>query len=284
MFFKTKEDIFVADQIVIDMDLNVFVSKKGTKVVLATDLYQALQLPAQHYPVNVKRWLNDYYEFSDGIRKPLKMQEFATRKIEGPVLWSDYYLSVDFAKQIVLRSRSKVKQKYARQLAMLTEELDTAGLSASQFKHLIDITKAMTLISCQEECERRHLRIYRERNNGMATNWWQYRAEVLGYTSEGLRDKLRRRGAVEVSGNQRELLEQFNPLDLIRAGVIDLFMAVGKPRDYAVQMGDLAKDLAERMELQLIDDHRKIDLFTEAVDPELVHRLKEPLEKHLVAA
>ena len=284
MFFKTKEDIFVADQIVKDMDLNIFVSKKGTKVVLATDLYQALQLPAQHYPANVKRWLNDYYEFSDGIRKPLKMQEFASRKIEGPVLWSDYYLSVDFAKQIVLRSRSKVKQKYARQLAMLTEGLDAAGLTSSQFKHLIDITKAMTLISCQEECERRHLRIYRERNDGMATNWWQYRAEVLGYTSEGLRDKLRRRGAVEVSGNQRELLAQFNPLDLIRAGVIDLFMAVGKPQDYAVRMGDLAKDLAERMELQLIDDHRKIDLFTEAVDPELVHRLKEPLEKHLVAA
>lgn len=266
------------------MDLNIFVSKKGTKVVLATDLYQALQLPAQHYPTNVKRWLNDYYEFPDGIRKPLKMQEFASRKVEGPMLWSDYYLSVNFAKQIVLRSRSKVKQKYARQLAILTEEVDTAGLTAAQFTHLVDITRAMTLISCQEECERRHLRVYRERNNGMATNWWQYRAEVLGYTSEGLRDKLRRRGVVEVEGNQRELLARLNPLDLIRAGVIDLFMSIGKTQEYAMRMGDLAKSLAERMDLQLIDDHRKIDLFTEAVDPELVHRLKEPLEKHLVAA
>lgn len=284
MFLKTKCPIFVVDQIQIIMDLNIFVSKKGTKVVLATDLYQALQLPAQHYAVEVKRWLNDYYEFADGIRKPLKLQEFATRKTEDPVLWTDYYLSVNFAKQIVLRSRSKVKQKYAKQLSLLSEEANTVGLSSAQFTHLIDITKAMTLISCQEECERRHLRIYRERNGGMATNWWQYRAELLDYTSDDLRDKLRRRGAPEAVGSQRELMACFNPLDLIRAGVIDLFMAVGKTQAYAVQMGNLAKELAQRLDLQLIDDHRKIDLFTEAVDPELVHRLKEPLEKHLVAA
>ena len=266
------------------MDLNIFISKKGTKVVLATELYQALQLPTQKYPVNVKRWINDYYEFTDGIRKPVKLQEFATRKTEDNVLWNDYYLSVAFAKQIVLRSRSKTKQKYARQLSLVSEEELPQQLSADQFRHLLDITKAMTLISCQEECERRHLRRYKERNQGSASNWWKYRAEVLGYSADSLRERLRRRGVDQAIGNHRELLAQYNPLELIRAGVIDLFMAIGKSRKYATHMGELAKDLAETMELQLINDHQKIDLFTEAVDPDLVHQLKEPLNKHLMTA
>lgn len=272
------------DQIVIVMDLNVFVSKKGTKVVIATELHQALQLPAQHYPVNIKRWIKDYYDFPDGIRKPVKMQDFAARKTDENVLWDDYYLSVAFAKEIVLRSRSKVKQKYARQLAAHSEGALPQQLNADQFRHLVEITKAMTLISCQEECERRHLRRYKERNEGTASNWWRYRAEVLGYSTDSLRENLRRRGIVQVVGNQRELLAQYNPLELIRAGVIDLFMAIGKSRDYALYMGGLAKDLAESMSLQVINDHRKIDLFTEAVDPELVHQLKEPLNKHLMTA
>jgi hypothetical protein len=237
-----------------------------------------------HYSVNVKRWINDYYDFPDGIRKPVKMQDFAARATEDQVLWQDYYLSVDLAKQIVLRSRSKVKQKYALQLAAVSGENDLQQVSPQQFQHLVEITKAMTLISCQEESERRHLRLYKERNGDSAANWWTYRAELLGYSLESLREKLRRRGCTNTNGNHRELLAQLNPLELIRAGVIDLFMGIGKSRNYAAYMGNLAQQVAETMELKLIDDHRKIDLFTESVDPELVHRLKEPLIKHMVAA
>lgn len=266
------------------MDLNIFVSKKGTKVVLATDLHQSLQLLDHHYSTNVKRWINDYYDFLDGIRKPIKMQEYAVRATEANVLWQDFYLSVDLAKQIVLRSRSKVKKKYALQLAAVSEDSNVQQVTPQQFQHLVEITKAMTLISVQEESERRHLRMYKERNEDSAANWWSYRAEVLGYTSEKMREKLRRRDLAEASSNQRDLLARFEPLELIRAGVIDLFIAIGKSKSYAVHMGDLAQQVADTMELQLIDDHRKIDLFTESVDPELVHRLKQPLNKHLVAA
>jgi hypothetical protein len=200
------------------------------------------------------------------------------------VLWQDYYLSVGLAKQIVLRSKSRVKQKYARQLAEEVTEEATDGLSKQQFQHLVEVTKSMTLVSCQEECERRHLRIYRERNNDSAANWWGYRATVLGYSTDELRDKLRRRGLSYTKGNHRQLMAEIDPFELVRAGVIDLFMAIGKSQHYARRMGDLAKGLAQTLDLQIIDDHRKVDLFTEAVDPELVHRLKEPLAKQLVAA
>ena len=266
------------------MDLSIFISKKGTKVVLATDLHQALQLANQHYASNVKKWINDFYEFPDGIRKPIRMQEFAKRKQEDAVLWQDYYLSVELAKQICLRSRSKFKQKYASQLAALSQEEQLSALNSGQFAHLIELTKAMTLLSCQEECERKHLRIYKERNNGSAANWWKYRAEVLGYSTDDLRDKLRRKGLKYQGSNQRAMLAKLEPLELIKAGIIDLFISIGKTRTYALQMGDLAKEIAVSMNLELIDDHSKLDLFTHAVDPDLVLKLKQPLNQHLIAA
>jgi hypothetical protein len=267
------------------MDLSILVSKKGTKVVLATDLHRALQLADHHYPTNVRRWLNDFYEFNDGIRKPIKLQEFASRPLPETALWQDYYLSITLAKQIVLRSTSKLKQRIANQLAVACEEEAAHGLSTPQFQHLLQVTRAMMLVSCQEECERRHLRRYKERNAGSAANWWKYRAEVLGYSSADLREKLRRKnGIAPTSKNQRTLLTELDPYELIRAGVIDLFMAIGKSADYARQMGDLAKQLATGMQLELIDDHRKVDLFTEAIDPEWVHALKKPVAEHLAAA
>lgn len=266
------------------MDLHIFISKKGTKVVLATELHQALQLADHHYATNVKKWINDFYEFSDGIRKPIRLQEFAIRRQDETILWQDYYLSTELAKQICLRSRSKFKQRYASQLAKADQDSFESDLSSGQFTHLIQLTKAMTLVSCQEECERKHLRIYKERNDNSAANWWQYRAEVLGYDTDDLRDKLRRNGVHYQGSNQRAMLTKLEPLELIKAGIIDLFISIGKSTQYALRMGKLAKEIAQSLELQLIDDHSKIDLFTEAVDPELVLKLKKPLNQQLMAA
>lgn len=284
MFLKTKTLIFVWYQIFRTMDLNIFISKKGTKVVLATELHQALQLADHHYANNVKKWINDYYEFLDGIRKPIRLQEFAKRRSEAATFWQDYYLSIDLAKQICLRSKSKLKLKYATLLSKANEEEQELGLKTEQLTHLIELTKAMTLISCQEACERQHLRVYKERNQDSAANWWQYRAQVLGYSAEDLRNKLRRKGMNDQQGNQRAMLSKLEPLELIRAGIVDLFIGIGKSVQYANKMGSMAKEIAQSLELELIDDHSKIDLFTTAIDPELVLKLKKPLAQHLVAA
>jgi len=71
------------------MDLQILVSKKGTKVVTATNLHQALQLLDHHYATNVRKWLQDVYEFADGVRKPAKMQDYAPRKQKNSALIDD---------------------------------------------------------------------------------------------------------------------------------------------------------------------------------------------------
>lgn len=96
------------------MELEVLQSRKGTKVVSATSLHTALRLPTHHYGTSVRRWLRDLYEFGDGgIRKPQPLRDFAKRPRPGEPI-EDFYLTLELAKLIALRTNSKVKLKYAR--------------------------------------------------------------------------------------------------------------------------------------------------------------------------
>lgn len=99
------------------MELEILESKKGTKVVTATNLHLALGLPNHHYGINARRWLRDTYEFLDGIRKPENLRDFSPRKrTDQPV--DDFFLTLELAKLIALRTNSKEKMKFARMLSL----------------------------------------------------------------------------------------------------------------------------------------------------------------------
>ena len=99
------------------MELEIFESKKGTKVVTASNLHLALGLANHQYGFNTRRWLRDAYEFSDGIRRPETLRDFSTRSRPGQPV-DDYYLTLELAKLIALRTNSKEKLKYARFLSL----------------------------------------------------------------------------------------------------------------------------------------------------------------------
>ncbi len=257
------------------MELQVLVSKKGTKVVTATNLYQVLQLPNKQYPATVKKWLTDIYEFQDGIRNPGRFQDYARRKNSGSPIIDDYYLSIELAKLITLNSRSKVKQKYAK---WLLEQEEPAGqgemIRREQATAILEITKAMSMLSCQESCEKRHLDTYRQRNKGRAANWWKHRSEVLGYSQDDVRSRVRQLGRSPKNDSQRQLLMQIDPHETIRIGVIDMFMALGKNEHYARSMGDLAKSFARELQLEIVDDYKGGSIFGPEPNPELVNELR----------
>lgn len=257
------------------MELQILVSKKGTKVVTATELYRALQLPNQHYAVSIKKWINEFYAFRDDIRKPVRMRDYAPRKVKDNPILDDYYLSIELAKLITLHSKSKLKQRYARFLHELDGKTDRMpSLTSEQMLHLLELTRAMSLVSCQEASEREHLRKYKERNEGLAIDWWRYRAEVLGYSAEELRDKLRRKGKRVSGKTQRQMLATIDKYELIRAGIIDLFMSMGKTATYARNMGDVAKTLAKEMSIDVCDDRKGQSLFAPVAKPEVIQQLK----------
>lgn len=258
------------------MELQVFISKRGTKVVTATNLYQILDLPSQHFAASMQKWLEDIYEFRDGIRKPAKMQDYAPRKLADSAILEDYYLSLELAKMVALRSKSKLKLKYAKWLQAQEEKIEeTEQLSKDQVLAVLDLVKAMGLVSCQEACEKRHLRIYEERNGGDASNWWKHRADILGYSVEALREKMQQLGRRTSGKSQRQLLMQTDKYEMIRIGVIDLFMALGKSEKYARNMGDLAKTFARELGVEIFDDRGVGMAFAPPVNQQLLHAVKE---------
>lgn len=258
------------------MELQVYVSKKGTKVVSATELHQALQLTDHHYATNVKRWLTDVYEFSDDIRRPEKLRDFAPRKMLGNTLLKDYYLTVELGKLIALSTKSKAKLKCAKWLSALEEREDPADLlTKEQVLQVLELTKAMSMASCQEAAEKSHLRVYESRNGGASSNWWKHRAQIVGYSASSLRDRLLAQGKSAQGKTQRQMLLQVDRHELIRTAVIDLFMAIGKSKQYARHLGDLAKALAKELDIEVYDDRAgTASLFAPQADDQLVNELR----------
>ncbi len=267
-------------------DLQILISKKGTKVVTATNLYYVLQLPNHHYGMNIRKWLRDVYEFHDGVRRPIGMQDYAKRVIKTNPVLEDYYLSVELAKLIVLQSRSKVKQKYARLLISLEETNESAELlTKEQVLAIMDLVRGMSLVSCQESCEREHQQAFAAQHEGShPAEWWKHRADVLGYSTESLREKMKAIGKNARGKSQREMLVHLDKYEIVRAAVIDLFMAMGKPENYARYVGDVAKSFATEMQVEIFDDRQAAMLFLPEVDAKVAHQIRTMERTGVLAA
>lgn len=259
------------------MELQILVSKKGTKVVTATNLHKALQLQDHHYSTNVRRWLNEIYEFKNGIRKAVRMTDFAPRKIKDNPILADFYISVELAKLITLNSKSKVKQKYAKWLFSVEENEETADLlNQDQILTALELAKAMSLISCQEASEKEHLKLYEKRNGGNAANWWKHRSELLGYSANKLRERMKMMGKSVSGKSQKQMLLLIDKYETIRTGVVDHFIAKGKSEAYARRIGDLAKAFAKEMQIEIYDDRKAstLSLFTPQIKPEIIDNIR----------
>ncbi|MEO1259573.1 MAG: hypothetical protein AAFZ15_12280 [Bacteroidota bacterium] len=262
------------------MDLQILVSKKGTKVVKASNLYLVLGLPNKQYAANMRRWLHDVYEFRDGIRKPQSMKDFALRSKQSAddreKLVDDYYLSLEFAKLVTLNTKSKSKQKYATFLLNLEEkEEQTDLLNIDQVMAVLELAKVMGLVSCQAAAEQKHLETYETRNNGSAANWWTFRSNVMGYSSEKLKEKMRRIGKNATGKSQRQMLMQVDKYEMVRTAVIDLFMAMGKSEKYAQNLGKLAKVFAKELNVEIFDDRGTQLPFKPHLNNELATEVKQ---------
>ncbi|MTB52958.1 hypothetical protein [Lewinella sp. W8] len=258
------------------MELQILTSKKGTRVVKASELHRALGLTDHHYQTNVRHWLKDVYQFPDGIRRAEGMKDYARARKAGNALVQEYYLSVELAKLIALSSRSKVKQAVAIKLSKEAEVFpEHVQLDGAALLNLLEQTKAMTRISCQRAAESRHYKHYVQRR-GNGEYWNHFRHEQVVFTTmEELRSALTHR-KVKVSGkhNLRDLLLRQDPYELIRIGITDHYAAQGNPLPYAQELGKLARKLAQEMHLEVVDDRNGDLLFAPAADADVLRQMQ----------
>lgn len=274
------------------MDLKILVSSKGTQVVTASNLHQALKLPAHKYNANLRTWLTDVYAFKDDIRRAEVLQDFAERKLEHSKA-KDYYLSVEFARLITLNSGSKYKEQYARFLYNIERKPSAKEeLTKDQVLAVIELTKVMGLMSCQKSVERLHHQLY-ENRKGTERQWWNYRAGLLGYSVETLKSKMYEIGKQYKGKNLMQMLMYIDKYEVVRMAIIDLFIALGKSREYATNMGDIAKVFAKELNIAIWDDREAaIDFSNSGVNPQLVqevvnlpdHNRPGPLVRQLLTA
>ncbi len=256
------------------MQLQILISKKGTKVVTATNLHRALQLPDYKYNSHVDRWLSDVYAFSDDVRKPSELKDYAVRQRQYSKQ-KDFYLSIELAKLITLNSESEHKLRFARELVSIeSKERQDKTFSKDQVLAVIELTKVMGLISCQKTVEKLHHQAF-ESNKGSMKQWWKYRANLLGYSVDELKSKMMEIGKNYKGKNFIQMLMQVDKYEVIRMAVIDLFMALGKSRAYATEMGSLAKIFASEMNVEIWDDRgSSIDFGKKRLNPQLIQQVK----------
>ena len=257
------------------MELQIFISKKGTRVVTASNLFEALQLPAHQYKSTVKYWLADVYDFGDDIRRPQLLKDYSERKQEHSPR-KDYFLSLELARLITLNSNSPMKLKFARKLNKLVKKENdrTELFTKDQVLAVLELTKVMGLVSCQAAVESK-LQQDRFSNPAQHRMWWRYRAGLLGYSVETLQEKMTAIGQNYKGKNLRQMLLKVDKYEIVRMAVVELFVALGNSEQYARKMGDLAKVFAEELQVEIRDDRKDtLSLTPNNANPDLIRQLR----------
>ncbi len=206
---------------------------KGKKLASAKELHRLLGMNQQF-----SQWVK--YNINKTLIEIEKDFYPILTKSTGGRPTTDYLLTRDSALGFIMVSGGK----YAK--SVRTEVLETFKqkqigilLNVDQVSALTDMVKAMTLVSNQKDSERKHYNFLNR-----PKDWYNYRAELLGYSASSLREAM-----VQVNKkykSQKQALIHLDPSEIIRTGVVDLLIALGRGREYALNIAEFAKVIAEK--------------------------------------
>ena len=155
----------------------------------------------------------------------------------------DYLLTKDSAIQIIIMSGGQFAKKLRDKVVERYNQHDTGlAFTSSQIEALMDLSKAMTLISIQKNVEKKHFAIYNDKYS-----WHKYRAALLGYDTKDVIKAMQQ--VNKKHHTMRASLIKLDAVELIRVGVVDFMKAMGKSDEYATNVGGLCKSMASKMEL-----------------------------------
>ena len=155
----------------------------------------------------------------------------------------NYLLTRDSVLSIIIMSGGQNARSLRKKVIELYNQHDTGkAFTSEQFIALMDLSRAMTLVSIQKDVEKRHFALYNDRYT-----WYKYRAALLGYSTKDLIEAMRKVNKKHHS--TRASLIQLDSSELIRTGIIDLMMALGKTEQYAINVGNLCKEFAQKAKL-----------------------------------
>ena len=212
------------------------IKRENQNLISAKELYSELGIKRGY-----AHWIKQSIERAE-LEEDKDFMSFKTESTGGrPSI--DYLLVKDAALSVVMMSGGQFASKLRKKVIELYNQHD-AGLAftAQQIESLMDLSRAMTLVSIQKEVESKHFDIY---NNKFT--WYEYRSALLGYSTKDVIEAMK--NVNKKHRTMRTSLVRLDANELIRTGVIDFMVAMGKSPEYAANVGNLCKSMAEKMEL-----------------------------------
>lgn len=175
-------------------------------------------------------------------RAMLSESDFITSKSKstGGRPFTNYLLNKESALSFIMLSGGKNAQSVRNEIIKAFQQKQTGILlDVDQVSALTDVVKAMTLVSVQKKHEDKHYEFLNR-----PKNWYNYRAELLGYSKNSLIEAMKL--VNKKYKNQKQALIKLDPAEIIRTGVVDLLIALGRNREYALNVAEFAKVIAEK--------------------------------------
>ena len=195
--------------------------------------------------IGVKSRFNDWFKNSIDFIDAKEGKDFYQRnsKSTGGRPTIEYDITIGCAKELCLTQRTAKSKELRLWLISLSAQHDVGlAFTAQQIEALMDLSRAMTLVSIQKEVENKHFAVYNDKYT-----WYKYRANLLGYSTKDVMDAMQK-----VNKKHRSIrtsLVQLDANELIRTGVVDFMGAIGKTNEYAINVGNLCKSMAVKMKL-----------------------------------
>ena len=207
---------------------------KGIKYASAKSVHKALGQRDKNFNQWIKRVLLNTEFIQDLDFTLLKRESTGGRPM------TDYLLKEQTAISVIMMSGGKNAHDIRLEVVKAFQQKQTGVLlNVDQVSALTDMVKAMTLVSAQKESERKHYNFLNR-----PKDWYNYRAELLGYSATSLKDAM-----IKVNKkykSQKQALIHLDPSEIIRTGVVDLLIALGRGREYALNIAEFAKVIAEK--------------------------------------
>jgi phage anti-repressor protein len=210
--------------------------------IQAKDLYIKLGIKRQY-----SQWIRESIK-----RAELEQQkDFLTNMLEstGGRPSIGYLLTRDSAISITVMSGGKFASSLRKEIIELYTQTETGKhFSSEQINFMLELVPVMGLFSIQDISEKKHFDFHNNKYD-----WWDYRAKVLGYGTEQLKLEVEKLNHKYKS--QKQALLHVDKYELIRIGVIDLFIALGKSVEYACNVANLCKNIAEKTGANIWNDY-----------------------------
>ena len=273
-----------------------FIRIKNKDYVSAIDFHNLLGLSNNHYSRNVKKWLFDTDYLFQGemeILNPRKDEDFyeAPKEIpqnrfspsmeetnKGGRPRQNFFISKELSKLIAINSNSEIKKRYVQWLLEQEAKIENYDyLTIEQVLYIIDLINCFKFITHQKAAEAYHKDAFimaKTQNDGIniqfaARIFNKERTKILDIREDDLRERLLRffdsDKRYKNPKTRRDIIYLLDKFGLIKIAVFDFLSAANKPSEIALKVGELAQQMAERMNV----DFRKkneIDLFNPEIE------------------